>query len=136
MISQLGLQLLAQSMPPTEIEVFELDEYLTPDQKDLVHNGSVVVARKSSNDGKEVYKVFLVEGKKVGSLIGTLDPKLLIGNDLVSGNAYIVTSDMRNSDKLSDKRKSIKHKGMIKCTLISDILEGGEGGVEKKKGKK
>ncbi|KAH6572519.1 hypothetical protein BASA61_007160 [Batrachochytrium salamandrivorans] len=122
-------------MPPTEIEVFELDEYVSSDQKELVHNGSIVVVRKTLQEGKDAYSVYVIEGKKVGSQVGTLDPKLVVGNDLVAGNAYVVTNDLRNSEKLTDKRKSVKHKGMIKCTLISDILEGGEGVVEKKKKK-
>ncbi|KAH9265452.1 hypothetical protein BASA84_001726 [Batrachochytrium salamandrivorans] len=94
----------------TEIEVFELDEYVSSDQKELVHNGSIVVVRKTLQEGKDAYSVYVIEGKKVGSQVGTLDPKLVVGNDLVAGNAYVVTNDLRNSEKLTDKRKSVKHR--------------------------
>ncbi|KAL2912009.1 hypothetical protein HK105_208500 [Polyrhizophydium stewartii] len=134
-ISALGQQLLAQSLPPSEIEVLEIDEYVSADQKELLRLGSVVTVRKTLKDGEEAYNVYVIEGKKVGSMIGVIDRKSVIGNDLVAGQAYIVTNDLRNSEKLTDKRKSTKHKGMVKCTLISDIIEGGEAGAEKKKKK-
>ncbi|KAL2913869.1 hypothetical protein HK105_206603 [Polyrhizophydium stewartii] len=134
-VSTLGQQLLAQSLPPSEIEVQEIDEYVTPDQKELLHAGSVVVVRKALKDGEECYNVHVIEGKKVGAMIGVLDRKSVIGNDLVAGQAYIVTADLRASDKLADKRKSAKHHGMVKCMLIQDIIEGGEAGVDKKKHK-
>eukprot|EP00842_Homolaphlyctis_polyrhiza_P000072 jgi/Hompol1/1065/HPOL_001353-RA len=124
MISQLGTQLLSQSMPPPEIEVLGTDEYVSIDQKEVLRTGSVVIPRKAmTKDGEEGYNVYVIEGKKVGTLIGTIDRKTVLGNDLVADQAYIVTLDMRNSDKSTDKRKSQKHGGMVKATLISNIIE-------------
>ncbi|KAI8922970.1 hypothetical protein BC831DRAFT_417795 [Entophlyctis helioformis] len=122
-MSKLGQQLLAQNQPPSEIEVVEVDDFVPVDQKETLHSGSVVVVKKSLKDGEECFNVHVIEGKKVGTLIGRLDKKAVIGNDHVVGKAYIVTNDMRTSDKSVDKRKSTKNKGMVKATLIEEIVE-------------
>lgn len=74
-------------------------------------------------EGNDEYGVYRISGTLVGCLIGTLNKKKVISGDLVLNTPYLVTSNLKDSDKLTERRKAAKHRGFLNAVLIADIIE-------------